>query len=166
MQEPSTQKQEDKVIALSDHLARRLYHDALDLAVRAKWVFWRERQINRAGGRRLTVVHDHAAIDRQAAYATETLRLSSRIMHVVAFAMNRRALANGEIDEVEAMRPERRLGGASVCLADPVDDIAMLPPAVRDLWAESAALYRRAQQLERMATAAAAARASARAITS
>ena len=165
MQEPGTE-QENKVVALSDHLARRLYRDALDLAVRAKWVFWRERHVNRAGGRRLALVRDHAAIDRQAAYATETLRLSSRIMHVVAFAMNRRALANGEIDEAEAMRPERRLGGASVCLAQPVDDVAKLPPAVRDLWAESADLYRRAQLLERMTAAAAAARAPARAMTS
>ncbi|GIX17885.1 MAG: hypothetical protein KatS3mg119_2071 [Rhodothalassiaceae bacterium] len=151
-----------EVVAFTDHLARRLYDDALALAVRAKWIFWRERAMNRHAGRRVYVVGEMPAFDRQAAYATETLRLSSRIMHVVAFAMNRRALADGEIDEKEALSPERRLGGASVCLAEPAGDLADLPPAVRTLWEESAALYRRALQLERIA-AAAAARAPARA---
>lgn len=130
----------------------RTYREALDLAVRAKWLLITQRA--RAGVERVSDARspeelgDRVAV--QTTYAAETMRMSSRIMHVVAWTMNRKALEAGEIDEAEANTPERRLGGQGVCLGGPVGAIELLPTPIQELWEESERLYRRAVHLERM----------------
>ncbi|GAB4128018.1 MAG: hypothetical protein Kow00104_13350 [Rhodothalassiaceae bacterium] len=103
------------------------------------------------------VIADRARVTRftmsmegQAIYAAETLRMSSRILHVVAWTLNRKAVAAGEISESEAAAPSRRLGGEEVCLAEPVGDLGLLPPPIRHLIETSGALYERVLRLERM----------------
>ncbi len=141
-----------RVVPITSLGVSRTYREALDLAVRAKWLLIRQRAA--AAGRHATGVRSAEEFgDRVAAqttYAAETMRVSSRIMHVVAWTMNRKAVEAGEIDEAEARTPERRLGGRSVCLGEPVGEIALLPAPIRELWEESERLYRRALRLEGM----------------
>jgi len=85
-----------------------------------------------------------------AVYAAETLRLSTRVINVVAWTMTRKAVIDGEIDEAEARRPERRLGDAQVCLDAPVGELSLLPQPVREMLDESKRLYERAARLQAM----------------
>lgn len=117
------------------------YREAVDLALQARAYI-----SDRAGARRGV----EAGSAAEAVYAAETMRMSSRIMHVVAWAMNRKALSAGEIDAAAAQDPDLRLGGESVCRAAPVGDIRCLPAPVQDMIATSRDLYERAARLERL----------------
>ncbi len=144
-----------RVVPITSLGVSRTYREALDLAVRAKWLLIHQR--TRASGRPLANDGDAKAFGGRVAarttYAVETMRMSSRIMHVVAWTMNRKAVEAGEIDEAEANTPERRLGGRRICLGAPAGAIELLPGPVQELWQESERLYRRALRLERMIAA-------------
>lgn len=116
------------------------YREAMDLALQARaYIFERAPALRAA-----------MTSESEAVYAAETMRMSTRIMHVVAWALNRKALAAGEIDESEAETPERRLGGEEVCAAAPVGDLRVLPDPVQEMVLASRDLYDRAARLERM----------------
>lgn len=116
----------------------KTHRDALALAVSAQAFI--------ADGR----AADGLSSTAQTVYAAETLRMTSRITHVVAWTLNRKALDAGEIDAEAAATDERRLGGAEVCLAAPAGDIRILPEPLRALLEDSRRLYERARRLERM----------------
>src|SRR5687767_15671787 len=46
-------------------------------------------------------------------FACESLKVTTRIMHIVAWLLTQRAVETGEIAERDGRRPERRLGHAS-----------------------------------------------------
>lgn len=80
------------------------------------------------------------------ALSCESLRLTTRLMHVIAWLLFQRAITAGEVDASAALLSDNRLGEAP-----PVDHaaIAALPtPAIRLIEA-SERLYARAAQLER-----------------
>ena len=78
-------------------------------------------------------------------FACESLKVTTRIMHIVAWLLTQRAIESGEIALREGRRPERRLGNAQE--SDPAV-IARLPEAARRLANASSALYARVKRLD------------------
>ena len=78
-------------------------------------------------------------------FACESLKVTTRIMHIVAWLLTQRAIETGEIAGREGHRPERRLGHAQD--SDPVV-LASLPKSARRLISSSADLYARVKRLD------------------
>ena len=78
-------------------------------------------------------------------FACESLKVTTRIMHIVAWLLTQRAIETGEIAEREGRRPERRLGNAQD--SDP-NIVAKLPEAAQRLINASADLYARVKRLD------------------
>ncbi len=78
-------------------------------------------------------------------FSCEALKITTRLMHVIAWLLSRRALARGEIDLAEARSEKYRLGDAA--MSDPAITPAF-PIEMRTLIAMSESLYHRAQRLE------------------
>src|SRR6476619_3486926 len=73
-------------------------------------------------------------------FACESLKVTTRIMHIVAWLLTQRAIESGEMHTIEGRRPERRLGSAQE--SDPAV-VSTLPPSARKLINSSADLYAR-----------------------
>lgn len=112
-----------------------LYIDAMVLADEARSYF-------DEGGRA-----DREALDPMArvAFSCESLKVTTRLMHVIAWLLTQRAVDAGEMTPREACDPSRRLGPAPVsdCAA-----IAALPGNARALIAASTELYARVTRLD------------------
>lgn len=78
-------------------------------------------------------------------FACESLKVTTRIMHIVAWLLTQRAIESGEIAFREGRRPERRLGHAQE--SDPAV-VARLPEAAQRLVSASADLYSRVKRLD------------------
>jgi regulator of CtrA degradation len=78
-------------------------------------------------------------------FSCESLKVTTRLMHVIAWLLTQRALDAGEIAPDAVLHPSRRLG-------DPVasDDaaVAKLPDDAKTLVAASIDLYRRVERLD------------------
>ena len=78
-------------------------------------------------------------------FACESLRVTTRLMHVVAWLLTQRAVACGEIAPSDAAMAERRLGAMQE--SDP-DLAARLPDEARRLIAATIGLHRRIARLD------------------
>jgi regulator of CtrA degradation len=78
-------------------------------------------------------------------FACESLKVTTRIMHIVAWLLTQRAVESGEIHAADGRRPERRLGHASD--SDPLV-ITQLPPTAQRLVSASVDLYSRVARLD------------------
>jgi regulator of CtrA degradation len=78
-------------------------------------------------------------------FACESLKVTTRIMHIVAWLLTQRAIETGEIPGQEGRRPERRLGHAQQ--SDP-EAVAKLPPAAQRLVDASSDLYARIKRID------------------
>ncbi len=78
-------------------------------------------------------------------FACESLKVTTRIMHIVAWLLTQRAVESGEIRGTDGRRPERRLGHAGE--SDPAV-VAQLPEAAQRLIGSSADLYDRVKRLD------------------
>jgi regulator of CtrA degradation len=78
-------------------------------------------------------------------FACESLKVTTRIMHIVAWLLTQRAVESGEIAYREGRRPERRLGHAQD--SDPAV-VERLPEAAQRLVSASADLYARVKRLD------------------
>ena len=78
-------------------------------------------------------------------FACESLKVTTRIMHIVAWLLTQRAIESGEIAYREGRRPERRLGHAQD--SDP-EVVARLPQAAQRLVSASTDLYARVKRLD------------------
>ena len=78
-------------------------------------------------------------------FACESLKVTTRIMHIVAWLLTQRAVESGELTATGGRRPERRLGHAQD--SDP-DVIAKLPESARKLIGSSIDLYARISRLD------------------
>jgi regulator of CtrA degradation len=78
-------------------------------------------------------------------FACESLKVTTRIMHIVAWLLTQRAIETGEIPGQEGRRPERRLGHAGD--SDP-ELVAKLPPAAQRLIEASGELYARIKRID------------------
>jgi regulator of CtrA degradation len=80
------------------------------------------------------------------AFSCESLRVTTRLMHVIAWLLTQRAVAAGEMRADQALDPSRRLGDAPTTDADTLLD---LPPRARALVEASIDLHRRVGRFDR-----------------
>ena len=78
-------------------------------------------------------------------FACESLKVTTRIMHIVAWLLTQKAVESGELNTANGRRPERRLGRASDSEPQVVE---MMPVAARRLIEASAELHARIQRLD------------------
>jgi regulator of CtrA degradation len=78
-------------------------------------------------------------------FACESLKVTTRVMHIVAWLLTQRAVESGEIQYSEGRRPERRLGNAQD--SDP-QTVSRLPPEAQRLISASSDLYGRVKRLD------------------
>lgn len=78
-------------------------------------------------------------------FACESLKVTTRIMHIVAWLLTQRAIESGEIPTKEGRRPERRLGHAQE--SDPAV-VQQLPESAQRLINASSELYARVKRLD------------------
>ena len=135
---------------ITPKLVEGLYFEAMTLADAARAYFDREGQDERAGLDAVTRV----------AFSCESLKVTTRLMHVVSWLLVRKAIQAGELSEAAAMAPERRLPRGDV--AAPIDEdpsrLLRLPPRARHLIDGSRDLYDRVRRFDAQLDAAAASR--------
>lgn len=120
---------------ITPRLIDALYTEAMLLADEARSYF------DEAGREERSSLEPFARVG----FACESLKVTTRIMHIVAWLLTQRAVESGEIPHREGRRPERRLGHAQD--SDPAI-VARLPEAARGLVISSADLYARVKRLD------------------
>ena len=122
---------------ITQKLVDSLYVEAMVLADEARSYFDQEAEADRA----------KMAPDLRVHFACESLRVTTRLMHVIAWLLTQRAVAAGELSSTEAREPDRRLGDA------PESDQLLartFPEAARELVRTSQELYDRVRRLDRL----------------
>ena len=78
-------------------------------------------------------------------FSCESLKVTTRLMHIIAWLLTQRAVEAGELSRAQARRPKRRLGHAPES-----DDelVAKLPKDARELIESSQDLYARIERLQ------------------
>jgi len=118
----------------------RTYDETFDLLIEARDYIARGQQVD----------CQYVTVGGQARMAVETSRLTSRLTHVMAWLLARRAVQAGEITPAEAARPpytlerSERLAGDD----DPLGEV--LPPALESLMERSQRLYVRVSRLDEL----------------
>ena len=120
---------------ITPRLIDSLYTEAMLLADEARAYF------DDAGREERTTLEPFARVG----FACESLKVTTRIMHIVAWLLTQRAVESGEIHAPNGRRPERRLGHANE--SDP-QIIVQLPPAAQRLVTVSTDLYSRVARLD------------------
>ena len=90
---------------------------------------------------------ERAALDpfARVGFACESLKVTTRIMHIVAWLLTQRAIESGEIPVAGGKRPERRLGHAQ---DSDQAVVVQLPDAAQRLINSSADLYARVKRID------------------
>jgi regulator of CtrA degradation len=78
-------------------------------------------------------------------FACESLKVTTRIMHIVAWLLTQKAVESGEISSPDGRRPERRLGRAS---DSDQAVVVQLPDSAQRLVNASIDLYARIKRLD------------------
>ena len=133
-------EQEQDRAFIARKLVDSLYVEAMVLADEARSYFDGRADADR----------EALAPDLRVHFACESLRVTTRLMHIIAWLLTQRAVAAGEITTNEARTPDRRLGEA------PESDQQLargFPEAARELIQASQGLYDRVRRLERMSGA-------------
>lgn len=125
----------DPQVRITSRLIDSLYTEAMLLADEARSYF------DDAGREDRAMLEPFARVG----FACESLKVTTRIMHIVAWLLTQRAIESGEIPNRDGRRPERRLGHAQD--SDPAV-IAQLPESARRLIGSSADLYARVKRLD------------------
>jgi regulator of CtrA degradation len=120
---------------ITPRLVESLYTEAMLLADEARTYF-------DVGSR-----PDRDALDPfvRVGFACESLKVTTRLMHIIAWLLTQRAVETGELDASIGRRPERRLGHAGA--SDPVV-LEQLPNAAKALISSSIDLYERVRRLD------------------
>lgn len=120
---------------ITSRLIDSLYTEAMLLADEARSYF------DDAGRDERATLHPFARVG----FACESLKVTTRIMHIVAWLLTQRAIESGEIPNRLGRRPERRLGHAQD--SDPAV-VVQLPQSAQRLINASADLYARVRRLD------------------
>lgn len=125
---------------MTPRLIDSLYVEAMVLADEARAYFDRN-------GR-----DDRMALDPlvRVGFSCESLKVTTRLMHVIAWLLTQRAVEAGELTPSQAMRPARRLGDAAD--SDP-EVLEQLPETALHLIRSSSDLYARVKRLDEGADA-------------
>lgn len=120
---------------ITPKLVDSLYADAMRLADEARAYF-------DGAGR-----EDRMALDPllRVGFSCESLKVTTRLMHVIAWLLNQRAVEAGEMSAADAARPERRLGEAPESEAEL---LPLLPDAARRIIDASVDLHGRVERLD------------------
>lgn len=78
-------------------------------------------------------------------FSCESLKVTTRLMHIIAWLLTQRAVEAGELSLAQARRPTRRLGDA---VESDVELLAKLPPGAVQLIDASRDLYSRVRRLD------------------
>lgn len=116
-------------------LVDSLYVEAMLLADEARAYFDEAGRVERDALDPLTRV----------AFSCESLKVTTRLMHIIAWLLTQRAVASGELSAGDARSPSRRLGTAPE--TDPAT-LATMPAQAVALVAASADLYRRVARID------------------
>ena len=122
-------------VRITGKLIDSLYTEAMILADEARSYF------DDAGRQERSTLNPFERVG----FACESLKVTTRIMHIVAWLLTQRAIETGEIVQSDGRRPERRLGHAQDSDAELV---AKLPEAARRLIQSSIELYTRVKRLD------------------
>jgi regulator of CtrA degradation len=122
-------------VRITSRLIDSLYTEAMLLADEARSYF------DDAGRDERSTLEPFARVG----FACESLKVTTRIMHIVAWLLTQRAIESGEIPGRDGRRADRRLGTAQD--TDPVV-IATLPPSAQRLISASVDLYARVRRLD------------------
>lgn len=122
-------------VRITSRLIDSLYTEAMVLADEARSYF------DDAGREERSMLDAFARVG----FACESLKVTTRVMHIVAWLLTQRAIESGEIAFQAGKRPERRLGHAQDSDAAVVDQ---LPEGARRLIRASAELYARVQRID------------------
>jgi regulator of CtrA degradation len=122
-------------VRITSRLIDSLYTEAMLLADEARSYF------DDAGREERSTLHPFARVG----FACESLKVTTRIMHIVAWLLTQRAIESGEIPLLDGRRPERRLGHAAD--SDPAV-VDQLPDSARRLIASSSELYARVKRID------------------
>jgi regulator of CtrA degradation len=125
----------ERQVRITSRLIDSLYTEAMLLADEARSYF------DDAGRDDRSTLAPFARVG----FACESLKVTTRIMHIVAWLLTQRAIESGEIPERNGRRPERRLGHAQD--SDPVV-VEQLPESAQRLINSSAELYARVKRLD------------------
>lgn len=120
---------------LTPKLVDSLYVEAMVLADEARSYFDRAARDDRLA---------LEAVDR-VGFSCESLKVTTRLMHIIAWLLTQRAVAAGELTHGQAGEPDRRLG------IGPTSDEALLPrlpEAAAALIRASEELYERIRRLD------------------
>ena len=121
--------------ALTSRLIASLYTEAMLLADEARSYFDGNGREER---------DSLPPIDR-VGFSCESLKVTTRLMYVIAWLLTQRAVESGELSHAQARKPTRRLGNA------PDSDealLALLPETASALIASSRDLYARVRRLD------------------
>ncbi|MET0688380.1 MAG: DUF1465 family protein [Methyloceanibacter sp.] len=83
------------------------------------------------------------------AYATESMRLTTRLMQLASWLLIRRAVSEGELTPEQAVEEQRKIK-LPVAGDQPARDLAVLPPRLRELIEQSVKLQERVIRLDQM----------------
>ena len=122
-------------VRITSRLIDSLYTEAMLLADEARSYF-----DDAARGDRITLEPFV-----RVSFACESLKVTTRIMHIVAWLLTQRAVETGEIQQREGRRPERRLGHAADSDSEVV---ALMPAEAQRLIAASSELYARIKRID------------------
>ena len=122
-------------VRITSRLIDSLYTEAMLLADEARSYF------DDAGREERSTLKPFARVG----FDCESLKVTTSVMHIVAWLLTQRAIETGEIPARDGQRPERRLGNAQE--SDPAV-VETLPPSARKLINASADLYARVKRLD------------------
>ena len=122
-------------VRITSRLIDSLYTEAMLLADEARSYF------DDAGRDERQMLEPFARVG----FACESLKVTTRIMHIVAWLLTQRAIESGEIGNIDGRRPERRLGNAQD--SEPAV-VSQLPPAAQRQINPSGDLYARIKRID------------------
>jgi regulator of CtrA degradation len=120
---------------LTSRVINALYTETMILADEARSYFDNFGQPDR----------DHLTPIQRVSFSCESLKVTTRLMHVIAWLLTQRSLTSGEFDPTESLSPTLRLGDAAPSDTDVLDG---LPTDARALVEASADLYARVRRLD------------------
>jgi regulator of CtrA degradation len=98
---------------------------------------------------------DARLLDRHGAvaYATESMRLTTRLMQLASWLLLQRAIGAGEMNQDEARKEKTRITLGEIGAGNPLTGAEQLPQALRDIVARSLSLHQRVVKLDAMLNA-------------
>ena len=120
---------------ITPRLVESLYTEAMLLADEARTYFDLQGRLER----------DSLDPFVRVGFACESLKVTTRLMHIIAWLLTQRAVETGELSPLAGQRPERRLGHAGESDSTVVEQ---LPAAARAMVASSIDLYQRVKRLD------------------